>query len=115
MLLKLYTFSYFLIFRLFYNSTIYSRQVIFFFLAVKGPAADATDPLQPWGLLCNPMMKMMIFFVLFLVMEHRWNEIDRGKPKNSGKNLSQYRFVQHKSHMDWPGIEPAPPRWEAGG
>jgi hypothetical protein len=21
-------------------------------------------------------------------MEHRWNEIDRGKPKNSGKNLS---------------------------
>jgi hypothetical protein len=29
------------------------------------------------------------FFVLFLVMEHRWNEIDRGKPKNSGKNLSQ--------------------------
>jgi hypothetical protein len=22
-------------------------------------------------------------------MEHRWNEIDRGKPKYSGKNLSQ--------------------------
>jgi hypothetical protein len=33
-------------------------------------------------------------------MEHRWNEIDRGKPKNSGKNLSQYHFVHHKSHMD---------------
>jgi hypothetical protein len=29
------------------------------------------------------------FFFLFLVMEHRWNEIDRGKLKNSGKNLSQ--------------------------
>jgi uncharacterized membrane protein len=27
--------------------------------------------------------------VLFLVMEHRWNEIDRGKPKYSEKNLSQ--------------------------
>jgi hypothetical protein len=39
------------------------------------------------------------FFVLFLVMEHRWNEIDRGKPKNSGKNLSQCHFVHHKSHM----------------
>jgi hypothetical protein len=64
------------------------------FLAVKGPAADTTDALQPWGLLCNSVMKMKI---IFLVMEHRWNETDRGKPKNSGKN-----FVQHKSHMDWP-------------
>jgi hypothetical protein len=45
-------------------------------------------------------MKMIIFFVLFLVMEQRWNEIERGKPKNSGENLSQGHFVRHKSHMD---------------
>jgi hypothetical protein len=45
------------------------------------------------------MMMMMIIFVLFLVMEYRWNEIGRGKPKNSGKNLSQCNFVHHKSHM----------------
>jgi hypothetical protein len=28
------------------------------------------------------------FFSFFQVMEHQWNEIDRGKPKYSGKNLS---------------------------
>jgi hypothetical protein len=51
---------------------------------VKGPTADATDAPQSWGLLCNTVMKR-IFFPCFLVMEHRWNEIDTGKPKYSGK------------------------------
>jgi hypothetical protein len=32
--------------------------------------------------------------------ERRWNDIDRGKPKNSKKSLSQCHFVHHKSHMD---------------
>jgi hypothetical protein len=34
---------------------------------------------------------------------------DRGKPKNSEKNLSQC----HVHHMDWPRRELGPPRWEA--
>jgi hypothetical protein len=28
------------------------------FFCVKGPAADATDAPQPYGLLCNPVMKI---------------------------------------------------------
>jgi hypothetical protein len=38
--------------------------------------------------------------------ERRWNDILTGKPKSSGKNLSQCHFVHHKSHMDWPGRVP---------
>ena len=33
-----------------------------FFFWVKGPAADATDAPQAWGLLCNRGMKMINFF-----------------------------------------------------
>jgi hypothetical protein len=43
-------------------------------------------------------------------MEHGWNDIDRGKPKYSERNLSQCHFVYHKSHMDRLGIEPGPLR-----
>jgi hypothetical protein len=55
---------------------------------------------------------LVLFCRFFRVMEHRWNEIDRGKPKYSGKNLSQCPFVHYKSHMDW--IQPGSPQWEAG-
>jgi hypothetical protein len=36
-----------------------------FFLVVKGPAADAADALQRWGLLCNPVMKMTMMIIIF--------------------------------------------------
>jgi hypothetical protein len=45
-------------------------------------------------------------------MEHRLNDIDRGKPNNSGKSMSQWHFVQQKSHVGYPGREAMPPRWE---
>jgi hypothetical protein len=40
--------------------------------------------------------------------------IDRGKAKNSDRNVSQCHFVHHKSLVDWHRREPDPPRWEAG-
>jgi hypothetical protein len=75
---------------------------------MKGPAANSTDAPQALGLMCDPVMKMINFFVLSCVMEYRWNEIDGGKPKYLGKY--QCHFFYHKCHMDWPGIETWPPR-----
>jgi hypothetical protein len=49
---------------------------------------------------CDEDEEKDIIFSLFQVMEHRWNEIDREKPKYSGKNLSQCHFVHKKSHMN---------------
>lgn len=33
---------------------------------------------------------------------HDWNIIDRKKPENSLKNLSQCHFVKNKYHINWP-------------
>jgi hypothetical protein len=58
-----------------------------------------------------------ILFISQMIYEYgerRWNDIDRGKPKKSEKNLSQCHFIKHKSHMDWRGREPGNPRWEVG-
>jgi hypothetical protein len=46
----------------------------------------------------------------WMSMENWWNDTDRGKLKFSEKNLPQWHSVHLKSHVDWPGIEPGPPR-----
>ena len=43
-------------------------------------------------------------------MEHWRNDINKGKPKCSDKNLSQCHLFRHESHMDCPGIECGAPR-----
>jgi hypothetical protein len=35
--------------------------------------------------------------------------------RNTRGNLLQCYFVHHKPHVDWPGMEPGPPRWEVCG
>jgi hypothetical protein len=37
-----------------------------------------------------------------------------GETEVLGGNLPQCHFIYLKSHMTCPGIEPGPPRWEAG-
>jgi hypothetical protein len=96
-----------------YHNMFFQEVTLPTFFCGEGPAADSTDAPQPWGLLCNPMMKIVSFFSFFRVMEHRWNEIDRGKPKYSEKNLSQCHFIHRKSHKYWPGIKPEPSLLEA--
>jgi hypothetical protein len=76
-----------------------------FFLSGEGPRSRRYGRTAALRLIVHPCDEdydddYYYFFVLFLVMEHRWNEIDRGKPKYSEKNLSQYHFVHYKSHMD---------------
>jgi hypothetical protein len=56
----------------------------------------------------------MLFMSIAWLWRTRWNDIDRQTPANSEKNLSQYRFVHNKLHMDWRGCEPGPPLWEVG-
>jgi hypothetical protein len=36
-----------------------------------------------------------------------------GETEVLGENLLQRYSVHHKSHMNRPGFEPGPPRWEA--
>jgi hypothetical protein len=49
--------------------------------------------------------QVISFFLFFQVMEHQWNEIDRGKPKYSGKNLFHCHFVHHILSLHWLRIQ----------
>ena len=88
-----------------------------FFNVEKGPAADVTDAPQPWGLLYNPVMKMkrkMINFVFTFPSNEapeEWNW--QGKTEILGEKPVTVPLCPPQIPMEWPGIEPGPPRWEA--
>jgi hypothetical protein len=64
---------------------------------------DVSELLSLTGLL-------FILHVIYESVEPRWNDIERGKLKNSEENLSQCHFPYHKYNMDWPGCEPGSQR-----
>jgi hypothetical protein len=84
-----------------------SYTVLIQFLAVGWDSArSASRPL--FGLLCQPWMVDDDECGAVSGMR-----IGRGN-RSIGENLPQCHFVQHKSHMIRPGLEPGPPQWEAG-
>ena len=68
---------------------------------LRSPQQMLTDAPQPWGLLCNPVMKIMKIMRFFLLFHFNGTPVKR-KPKFSEKNLSRCHFVHDKSHTDRP-------------
>jgi hypothetical protein len=66
---------------------------------IQGPLGTAATN----GLLCQPRVIMMM---------EKSVELLAGETEVLRENLSQCRFVHHKTHR-LPGREPWPPRWEA--
>jgi hypothetical protein len=57
-----------------------------------------------------------LLFIPQMIYEHGepwWNDIGRGNPKNSEKDLSLCHFVHHKSPIDLPESEPVSLRRQA--
>jgi hypothetical protein len=76
------------------NKTMCAERLIYtsVFFSGEGPRSRCYERIAALRLLAQPRdddEDDCYFFVLFLVMEHRWNEIDRRKPQYSEKNLFQ--------------------------
>jgi hypothetical protein len=85
--------------------TKYAWRQNFLFVCGEGPRSRSYGRTAALRLIMQPYDEdeekdEQFFFSFFQVTEHRWNEIDRGKPKYMGKNLSQCHFVHQKSHID---------------
>jgi hypothetical protein len=67
---------------------------------------------------CMSLWDWALFYSPQIIHEWIWGSgemvVTRENWRTQRKNLSQCQYVHHKSHIDWPGREPADPRWEAG-
>jgi hypothetical protein len=94
---------------MFPNTSSFTENTLLFFLHGEGPRSRCYGRTTALRLFVQPYDDEQ-FFTNFTSngapVEWNW----QGKTDNSEKNLSQCHFV----HMDWPGIESGPPRWEAG-
>jgi hypothetical protein len=76
-----------------------------FFYSVCEAIGTAATP----GLLCQPRV------ILKMIVEKQIECRLAGETEVLGENLSQRHFCPSlNSHMNRPGFEPGPPRWEAG-
>jgi hypothetical protein len=86
-----------------------------FLLVVKGPAADATD--EP----CGTLWWRRLVFSFFRIMEHRWNEFDRGNRStrvktcpNATLSTKNFTWTEPGSNSDLRGGRPAANRLSHG-
>jgi hypothetical protein len=78
-----------------------------FFFCGEVPRSRCYGPTAALRLIVQHMMKISFLFPIFLVMEHRWNEIDREKPKYSGKKpVPVPRCLPQIPHELTPGSNP---------
>jgi hypothetical protein len=53
---------------------------------------------------------------LYQYGDQAWSDNERGKTEELRRNVSQWHFAHHWSHIRvyWPGHDPRRPRWQAG-
>jgi hypothetical protein len=78
----------------------YSKE---FFLHGEGPRSRSYGRTTALRLFVQPYDEdkdKQFFYQVLQVMEHQWNEIDRGKPTTRRKTCPQCHFVHHKPRVD---------------
>jgi hypothetical protein len=89
----------------------------FFFFLVRGPRSWCYGRTAALRLIVQLLWwrwrwGWAVFYQVLQVMEHQWNEIDRGKPTARRKTCPSATLSTTNLTWTWPGIEPGPPWWD---